>query len=281
MGKELLVVLETHETKEGDKKALLFNPSDALQPYLVAYGFNAEGMSWDECNLHYTVEGALSEFKREYFIQGLTPESIINAWGDEYHITPAAATEVACAVNEEVEESLRQSVNAESVRSYVEDICPRIEDQVRHECESMSSHAQALVSGTMYLDVNGYDYMSALDAERGTAKSTGGSYQTTEQFVTLAYSTVLVEEAMAKEGIPLTQPNVAFMSDKIARALRQDAQDNASYIAADTAAYWKASCPDCGQRMSPSRSAVEASAVSRGVCSAEGEDQARVVARSR
>lgn len=278
MDKERLVVLETIDNQEGGKKALIFNTADAEQPYLVAYGFDDERMDWDGCSLHGTAEEALCEFKHEYLIRGLTPESIVSAWGDEYFITEDDAQVIALAVNEETQEQL--SAGTEAVRSYVEDVCPRIEDHVRHERESRSSHAQTLVSGTMYLDVNGYDYVSALDSERGTAKSSGDSCQTTEQFVTLAYSTSMVEEVLAKEGIPLTQPNVAFMSDKIARALREDAQENAGYIAADTAAYWKASCPDQGRGMSPSRAAAEAIAVSRAAGPEEGTDRTRTAALS-
>src|SRR5699024_1865821 len=126
----------------------------------------------------------------------------------------------------------------------------------------------------MYLDVNGYDYVSARDTEQGRAVSSGRSFESSERFVTFSYSMSLVEEEMAKEGIPLTQPNIAFMSDKIAKALHADAQENAGYIASDTVVYWKSSCPDQAQRQSPSQVADHARAVAH--ASAEDRDQAAV-----
>lgn len=277
------VVLETFERQDGTRTGLLFDRGDPELPFSVAYGFDKENMTWDGISRHDAIEDALTECKQlgdsQWFIRGLTPRDIIDAWGEEYAITQEDAREIARTVNEQTEEYM--SAENETVHEYVEDICPRMEDRVTHEREANSAHEQTLVGGTMYLDVNGYDYVSARDSEQGASRSSGGSFETTDRFVTLRYSMVLVEEEMAREGIPLTQPNIAFMSDKIAKALRADAQENASYIAADTVAYWKSSCPDQAARAVPSQVAEHASAVARASTESQSRDSVLGARRSR
>lgn len=270
------VVLETLDSPDGTQKGLLFDPHDHEQPYAVAYDFDRESMTWSDISHEYTIEEALAEFKQlrdpRWLIRGLTPQDIESAWGEEFAITHDDAQEIAQAANEQTEEYL--SAETEDVRRLVEDICPRIEDNITRERDVSESHEQTLVGGTMYLDVNGYDYVSARDTEQGRAVSSGRPFESSERFVTFSYSMSLVEEEMAKEGIPLTQPNIAFMSDKIAKALHADAQENAGYIASDTVVYWKSSCPDQAQRQSPSQVADHARAVAH--ASAEDRDQAAV-----
>lgn len=283
MSRNDLIVLETLDGPDGSQKGLLFDPFDPELPYSVAYDFDMEKMAWSGISHKYTIEEAFVEFKQlrdsQWFVQGLTPRDIQDAWGEEYIITQSDAQEIARAANEQTEEFL--TADTEEVRRLVEDVCPRIEDRITREREVGETHEQTLVSGTMYLDVNGYDYVSTRDSEQGQAESSGQPFESSERFVTLSYSMGLVEEEMAKEGIPLTQPNVAFMSDKIAKALRADAQENVGYIAADTVAYWKAECPDQVARVAPSQVAARASAVAATIAQEQGHDLAQSTHQSR
>lgn len=134
--------------------------------------------------------------------------------------------------------------------------------------------SDTLVAGTMYLDVNGYDHR--LRKTEDAPGATIGGPADKKPCVTLKYSTSLVEEAMAKNGIPLTQPNIAFMSDKIANAIWNDAMENASHIASETVLYWKYEVPDCA-RTTPAQVAQSAVAVSRDV----GKDEAVIETQKR
>lgn len=270
MDKNALVVLETTAGTDGERKGLLFDPGDRDLPFVIAYGFDEESLTWRNCGFARTAEEALVEFKQlldpEYVIRGITARDVIDAWGEEYSITPDAAREIALEVNEEA--SAHVSADTEEVRRCVEDVCQRVKvpeglDPATSECRE-----ETLVSGTMFLDVQGYDYVSSRESVPRQGKAPDGPLDRTACFVSLEYSMSLVEEEMAKEGIPLTQPNVAFMSDKIASALRIDAQENAPYIIADTVCFWRSSCPDMARPASPSVVAERACATAR--ASSEG-----------
>lgn len=283
MDRNNLIVLETAPCcwDETQTDALLLHRGNRASPFIIAHEFDQRTFSWSSGSYYGELLPALLSLKGladpAWSISGCTPDDVLERYGEDWLISREDAEGFAASVNERIGQ--RDDLFTEEIWEEVRDNCVergratrddldeferRVEREKERACGSTQS---SVVAGTMYLDCNGYDYETSREPDRRGKPGV---------FVTLNYSTELVEEELAKEGIPLTQPNIAYMSDKIAQAIRFDAQENAAYVVSDTCVYWKSSVPDKPtQAESPSERASKAVSVANAASEPRGRETPR------
>ena len=283
MDRNNLVVLETAPCcwDETQTDALLLHRGNRAAPFIIAHEFDQETFSWSSGSYYGELLPALLSLKGladpTWAISGCTPDDVLERYGEDWLMSREDAEWLAASVNERVgqrDDLFTEEIWEEVHDSYIErgratrDDLNEFERRVEREEERACGSPQScMIAGTMYLDCNGYDYEASREPDRQKRPGV---------FVTLNYSTELVEEELAKEGIPLTQPNIAYMSDKIAQAIRFDAQGNAAYVVSDTCAYWKSSVPDKPARAeSPSERDSKAISVANAASEPWGRESPR------
>lgn len=195
---------------------------------IVASNFDAATMSWSSGRYFADANAAIAHFHGNpdprWSIPGCTPDDMLGLYGEEHRLSIDDARGIADRVNAALgaDDNLFKDELHRQVTGY----------------RAAARHAQETVSGTMTLDCNGYDYLLCADSHSAPTEHAGRA-ASEEAFAVIRYSTSMIEEAMAKEGIPLTQPNIASVRERLAKALIEDARENAPIALREALAYAK------------------------------------------
>ncbi|HIY83878.1 hypothetical protein [Rubneribacter sp.] len=229
MDKSKLIVLSERTSRgwgEDAKDALIYNLANS--ELIVASNFDAATMSWSSGRYFADANAAIAHFHGNpdprWSIPGCTPDDVLGLYGEEHGLSIDDARGIADRVNAALgaDDDLFRDELHRQVTGY----------------RAATRHAQETVAGTMTLDCNGYDYLLCADS-RSAPTEHAGRAASEEAFAVIRYSTSMIEEAMAKEGIPLTQPNIASVRERLAKALIEDARENAPIALREALAYAK------------------------------------------
>ena len=196
MDKSKLIVLSERTSRgwgEDAKDALIYNLANS--ELIVASNFDAATMSWSSGRYFADANAAIAHFHGNpdprWSIPGCTPDDVLGLYGEEHGLSIDDARGIADRVNAALgaDDDLFRDELHRQVTGY----------------RAATRHAQETVAGTMTLDCNGYDYLLCADS-RSAPTEHAGRAASEEAFAVIRYSTSMIEEAMAKEGIPSRSP---------------------------------------------------------------------------